>query len=410
MTTVKHNLKLFKWQEDTIRGIKEHYKGSIHVVLSPRQRGKSLMLQVLLIDSAINNSKTTAICLSPTLNQSRKIYQEVTEILSKANLVEKQNEIQLTIRLKNKSYILFKSAEQANGLRGYTVNSIYVVDEAAFIKDDIFYDTLAWVNTSQAPIVMCSTPQHKTGFFYNYYAMGWDNGNSVYSYNWADYDTSALLPPEKLEEFRRSLPPNKFKTEFLGEFLSNEGSVFGNYTSIISDDFDFIDTDYYFGIDWASGSGLDDTAISIFNKRKQMVALYHWNDKDETESIKEIIKICKRFPPKKIQVEINSIGKIFCGLLEKALRQEGIRTNLLKFTTTNDSKEKLVQKFQVAIQNGDVTILNDEYLKLQFDMYEMKLSAANKRTYNANSGYHDDCLMATLLAFDCINKGTYTIR
>lgn len=403
---VKTNLTLHKWQEDTIRNIEERWKGCIHTVLSPRQRGKSLMLQVLIVKAAINNTNSVAIWLAPTLAQARKNYQDIADVLSSANLLSKQNEIQLTLKLKNKSQILFKSAEQRDSLRGYTVTSLYVVDEAAFCSDDIFYETLAYVNVSGAPIVMCSTPNHKTGFFYKYYCMGWENGNSVYSYNWSDYDTSALLPNEKLEEYRKSMPYNKFRTEFLGQFLENEGSVFGGYSDVLSDDVE-LNSDFYYGIDFGTGSGKDDTAICIFNGKKQMVALYHFNEKDETQTINEIVKICKRFPPKKIQVEINSIGSVFYGLLQKALYKENIKVQVIKFTTTNESKEKLINKFQVAIQNNDIQLLNDEYLKLQLDMYEMKLSATNKRTYNAPSGYHDDCIIATMLAYDCISKGNY---
>ena len=53
---------------------------------------------------------------------------------------------------------------------------------------------------------------------------------------------------------------------------------------------------------------------------------------------------------------------------------------------------------------------NNPTLKIQLDMYEMKTNANGKRTYNAANGYHDDCIIAMLLALDCINKGTYAIR
>ena len=81
--------------------------------------------------------------------------------------------------LRNGSTIFFKSAEQKDGLRGYTVTGIYVVDEAAFISDEVFFETLAWVNVSQAPVVLCSTPKHKTGFFFKYYMLGLSNEPNI---------------------------------------------------------------------------------------------------------------------------------------------------------------------------------------------------------------------------------------
>ena len=64
----------------------------------------------------------------------------------------------------------------------------------------------------------------------------------------------------------------------------------------------------------------------------------------------------------------------------------------------------------MLMQNKEVTILDNMTLKIQMDMYEMKVTKNGKRTYNAATGYHDDCIIAMLLALDCINKGTYVIR
>jgi hypothetical protein len=44
------------------------------------------------------------------------------------------------------------------------------------------------------------------------------------------------------------------------------------------------------------------------------------------------------------------------------------------------------------------------------DMFEMKVNQNGKHIYNAATGYHDDCIIAMLLALDCINKGVYVIR
>ena len=408
MANITTNLKLFQWQLDAIRGLKECGRGYTHVVKSKRQCGKSTMVSVILLRTAIE-SKTTSICLSPTLEQARKIFNSIKKTVQPTKLYAKHNDIQLVLTLKNGSQILFKSAEQRVALKGFTVNGVWCIDEAAYINDEIFYDCLAWVNTTQAPIVICSTPYHKTGFFYKYYSLGLESGNKIISYNWSEYDTSALLPDEKLEELRKEVPADKFKTDFLGEFLDNESNVFGDYDSIISDDYD--DTlNTFMGIDWSTGSNNDDTSVCVYNSKKQMRALHYFNDLDETQTIKEIIRLIKLYKPLKVQVEVNSIGTVFYGLLDKAIKAEKLPVMLIKFVTTNESKERLINNFQVAIQNKEVTILNDNKLLIEMAMYEIKLSNTNKKTYNAASGYHDDCIIAMLLAFDCINKGTYIIR
>ena len=411
MTEVKitSNLKLYPWQLQVTNELKTHWRGYTHVVKSKRQVGKSIMLESILLQTAINKSKSCSICLSPTLEQARKVFNDVKKVVKPTKLYSKHNDLQLLIMLRNGSTIFFKSAEQKDGLRGYTVTGIYVVDEAAFISDDVFFETLAWVNVSQAPVVLCSTPKHKTGFFFKYYMLGLSNEPNIFSYNWSEFDTSALLPAEKLAEYQRNLPQSQFKTEFLGEFLDNEGGVFGDFGKIISNEYN-PNLNCYMGIDWGTGQGQDETAIAIFNSDRQMTGLYHFSDKDETATVSYIIELMKQYKPLKCQVETNSIGSVFYGLLDKAIKSAGLPVMLLRFTTTNESKEKLINNFQVAMQNDNVTILDNQTLRIQMDMYEMKVNQNGKRTYNAASGYHDDCIIAMLLAFNCISTGHYSIR
>lgn len=406
---ISSNLKLYEWQLQVVRELKTHRKGYFHVIKAKRQVGKSILLESLLLKTAIENNVTDSFLLTTTIEQARKIFNELKEVVINTPIYKKHNDIQLIIIFKNGSTIRFKSAEQREALRGYTCNGIFCIDEAAYIQDDIFYKCLAWCNVSQAPIVICSTPNFKTGFFYKYYMLGCENNTKIISYDWSAFDTSVLLPEETLEMYRKQMPKAQFTTEYLGEFLDNEGGVFGEFEEILSDSYEE-GLNTYMGIDWGTGTGGDETAIAIFNNKKQMVSLYHFSDKDETATISYIIQLIKQYKPLKVQVETNSIGQVFYGLLDKAIKAEKLPVMLLKFVTTNDSKERLINTFQVAIQNKEVTILNDATLKIEMAMYEMKLSSTGKKTYNAANGYHDDCIIAMLLAFDCIRKGTYIIR
>lgn len=406
---VSANIKLFKWQQDAVFGIEQNWKRSVHVIKSMRQVGKSTLLQLLLIRTAAERAKTVSISLSPTLDQARKLYRSIKNILSPTKLYRRHNDLNLVIELRNGSEIYFKSAEQGDNLRGYTVTGIYVVDEASFIKDEVFYSTLPYCNVSGAPIVIVSTPLYRQGFFYKYYCLGLENGNRVFSYDWSSYDTSALLPSEKLEEYRHSLPPQTFKSEYLGQFLDADGGVFGDFSSIVSNDYDRSNTNYYFGVDWGSGQGQDETAIAIFNSNREMVALHHFSDKDETQTINYIMDLIRKYRPLKVAVESNSIGQIFYGMLDKAIKSEQLPVMLIRFTTTNDTKEKIINNFQVFAHNHQCTILDDHNLIIQLQLYEMKLSKSGKRTYNAPSGAHDDLIMATLIGLDCINRGNYNI-
>lgn len=411
--TYKSDYKPFQWQSDVHRGLSEHWYGAIHVVKSKRQCGKSIMIENILLKSSLSHSHQCSFCVSPTIAQAQKIFSEIKNAIISTPLYKRHNDVKLMIEFVNGSTIYLKSAEQREALRGFTVSKcgVLCIDEAAYISDDVFYSILAWTNVHRAPIVMTSTPRVRQGFFYKYYELGLSSSNNnIYSYNWSDYDTSALLSNEVLEQYRLQLPVSQFKTEFLGEFLDNDSSVFGNYQGVLRD------VEYnpmfntYIGIDWGSGKGQDYTAISVADSNMNQVYIDYFNNRDETETIEYIIGIIKRFNPLKVVVETNSIGNIFFGLLDRRIKEEGLVVQLIGFVTTNESKQRLVNTLQVNIQNSRITLLPDPELQVELSMYEGKISGSGKWVFNAANGYHDDLIIATMLSFEGISAGVYNIR
>jgi transcription initiation factor TFIID subunit TAF12 len=77
--------------------------------------------------------------------------------------------------------------------------------------------------------------------------------------------------------------------------------------------------------------------------------------------------------------------------------------------TTNESKRRIVENFQVAVQNQIVSVLRSEKLLSQLSQFESKLTSAGNVTYAAAKSGHDDLVMATLIAYDSIGSGTYSV-
>ena len=416
MTTAFKNIitvqsvKLYPWQKDVALSIFNHWRGSIHTVKSKRQVGKSIMLEQILLKTATENKSSVSFVVSPTTAQATKIFNELLKAIRYTKLYRSHNASQLVITFFNSATIHFKSAEQRDNLRGYTVTGILCIDEAAYIADDVISDILPWVDANQAPVVLTSTPIGRQGLFYKFFEEGNNDGvDRYFSYDWSKYDTSELLTDERREFYRKTLPKQKYITDILGEFLDGDSTIFGEYGDVMTNSYNPLNRSFYFGIDWGSGVGGDETAIAIFNSERQMVKLVHFNDKDETQTIDIIISLCKEYKPLKITVETNSIGRVFYGLLDKALSANRIPSQLKGFTTTNDTKECIINELQVGIQNKDLTLLDDSNLQTQLSMYEMKISPSGKRIYNAKSGYHDDMIIATSIALHSIRSGNYNI-
>ena len=123
-----------------------------------------------------------------------------------------------------------------------------------------------------------------------------------------------------------------------------------------------------------------------------MVFIEYFNDKTPTEQIDRIVRLIEQYQPIKITVESNSIGNIYFDMLQKRVKQR-----ITKFTTTNDSKNKIIDKLGVALENKEIGILRDEELLTELRMYSAERTKTGKITYNAPSGYRDDCVIATAI-------------
>lgn len=407
--------KLYPWQTRVCKLYNKFHKNSFITVLSPRQRGKSFTLKIIALMAAMNNRNYKVFIVTPSFALAGKAYKELAKTTKQIPyLVSSANASTYTLEFTNGSMICLKSVEQGDNLRGFTANLV-IIDEAAFCNVEVIEScVLPWTNTTSGDVILFSTPRFKSDndLFYKYWVKGLNmEKKGYYSVDWKKYDTSPLLPAEKLEQYKESLPWKIYQNEILGEFLDLEGGVFGDFSKVVNDSFNVNDKEYYFGIDWGTGSGEDYTAISIFNSLGQMVKIHYFNDKNTIDSINEIVRLIKEYKPRTVTVEYNSIGKPNFDLLQASLNKSGIRMNIQKFNTTNDSKRRIIEGMALAVEQGAIQILNDVELTTEMVVYETQKTASGKNiTYNAPSGYHDDCIIATAIAYETIKKSTYNVR
>lgn len=414
------------WQRNVldshINSVEENIKGQWHIIKSVRQCGKSVLAQLLLIYASFGESDSVSLCISPVISQSRKMYEDVCRIAKK--LIIKSNGSTLEITFVNNSKILFRSAEQGDSIRGNTVkkSGILIVDEAAYIKDDIFYPILVpTTNVNKSNIFIFSTPKFKQGFFYDLYVKGLDSGErNIKSFDWTKYDLSKYLPTDLLDVYRQQMPKQAFSSEFLGEFIDGDGAVFTNYKNCIGKLKEDITQPLYISVDWGTGTGNDDTAITLSQftpTHLNVLKQYYFNDKktnDTTNYILDIVKmyIGKGFKEINIIVEHNSIGQVYYDILLEKLDEyetlyndslidfrKEIEINSRQFTTTNQSKKRIIEKLTTLFENGRIIIPNDEKLLNQLSLFEAKVNDKGTVTYKGANNSHDDLVMS--LCFLC---------
>lgn len=378
-----------KHMETYKKGTEDFQK--VFVIKSPRQIGKTLLVENELLRFALMFQGSMNSYLSPTYSLGKDIFDELCNAANQ--VIKRHNKVDLIIEFINGSKIQFFSAEQRDTLRGRTVTGLLVIDEASKIPDNIYYELVnVWTDAHKAVTIIISTPKFKRGFFYDLYLDGLSKG---LTFDLSGYDFSEVRSEAKMEELRKITPEKIYKSEYLGLFLDLGDSLFKNMDTCTIDSV----TDYnelYLGLDFGTGSGKDFTVLTALNENGEQVFIHSWNDLSPVEQIEKINEILLPLKSKikGFVAEQNSIGKIYISMLDV------LGVQLTPFNTTNESKRKLVEGLQVAFEQNKIKILNDLTQLNQLSMYEAKINTiTNSVSYNAPSGQHDDIVIALMLAY-----------
>ena len=390
---VKHfqGIKPFSYQQAVINEVKDSKgSGKTVVVKSRRQVGKSVLIANLLLYYAINYKGTKNYVLSPTLKQGKNIYKSIINAISGCGIIKSKNATDLFITLINGSSISIKSAEQKESLRGETCTGILCIDECAYISSEVYNIVKPWCDFHKAVTLMVSTPFVKSGFFWEYYNHGLNREYNCVSIDWSDEkyqdDMDFILPPSKLEEYRKLLPKNVFLTVYLVIFIDDDGTVFTDFKKCINKN-EIKDSDkLYLGIDWAAGVESDDTVIVAFNQYGKQVYLDYFNKLTPTQQIDRIEKFIVQYKNQiaVVQTELNSLGTPLTDFLKNRSQLKTIINKFVGFNTTNSSKNAIVQNLQIAFEQKEIEILEDEKQSRELATYTAEYNAKTRNlSYNA---------------------------
>lgn len=406
-TKVIRGVKLIGWQKSAVEIFKGLQPTEKFFILASRQKGKSLLMTQIILYVGINRSNSQSYMVSPTNLQNRARFKDLVSMVGGSPLIDKMNESTLEIRFTNGSRVTFLSAESGN-LRGLTCSrgGLLIIDEAAFIKDDIITSILTpYVTVHRANMILVSTPRRKSGYFYDGYI---DAVNGVKGYKYIDvskFDNSFFITDEQIEDYRRKYTPERFKNEILGQFTDSSEGLFGDYQAVYNTPDD--ESPVYCGIDFST-TGTDYTAMCFFNKSHEMCRVwYDRNEKDPVKRVENMISVINSYPSlKHVVCETNSMGSVYISLLRKGVNHPNI---IESFTTTNSSKKEIIEDLVKHISQKDITLLNDPLLDYQFSIFESVPLSKGNYTYAANtkvSDSHDDLVMATALAVHSFKTNT----
>lgn len=359
--------------------------------LKSRQSGGSWLNKFLVSYWGLSTNRSKIGYITPTLKLSKLFYSELVESL-KPFIID-SNATDLVIKFKTNTTVRFFSAEQGDAIRGNQFNYT-IIDEAAFMNEDVFNFSIrqTWLTIGKK-VILCSTPNSNSGFFYNFVNLGLNNEPGYFTKIITIYD-NPFVNIEEIEQIKRTIPEKVFRQEYLSEFLDGEGSVFSNFKNCVKND--AVKTNKLFAaIDW--GKTNDYTVLTILNEFGEMVYFYRINSIDYTNQVKIIAEKLNQFRPFLTISEENNIGQVVNELLKQQYKGP-----LKCITLDNSLKKEIIENLIVAFETNTIKIKDEDVLMRELQSFSATYNSQTQNIkYAAKSGLHDDCVISLAYAFYC---------
>lgn len=323
----------------------------------------------------------------PTYKQCKNIFRRYKLMLEEfGDLVSFVAAPDFLITFWNGSTIQFFTADNDN-FRGNTFTYL-IVDEACFVKDDIWTVMEACVAVSlsksnlseRGKVLLLSTPKSKN-WFYN---MTKDDEDTSKVIKFTS-EEGGLISKEVLSKIKKRIPEAIYRNEYLGEFLDSGAGLF-KYIPCISKNNIRNKNGQTAGLDLASKS--DYTVLTIQDSLGNVICIERWRHQEWNAILNAVISKLKEYNSPVVYVETNGVGQ---------MPYEYIRTNYRGVTqawvTSNDSKNNIIQKLILDFNTRGITIPDVDFLKDELDNFTCEWKNG-KPVYGGSNGFHDDSVMS----------------
>lgn len=206
----------FDWQKRVLRSSARQ-----QILCCSRQAGKSTVSATVALHQAVYVPGSLVLLLAPVGRQSKELLAKVRGVYADTSTGDAEADNQVTLELANGSRIVVIPAKQAN-IRGFSAVSLLVVDEAAFVPDEVYQAVRPMLAVSQGRIVLLSTPNGKRGFFH----YEWTEGGADWLRTMITAHDCPHIDPAWLAAERMKIPGNIFDQEYLCVFGELEDAVF----------------------------------------------------------------------------------------------------------------------------------------------------------------------------------------
>ena len=357
------DIELLDWQKDALS-----HDARFKVIAAGRRCGKSHLAAVSLILAALDGKPGKVFYVAPTQGIARDVmwfslFDIAGDLISWSNV----NNLEMDIA-GNRIYL--KGSDRPDSLRGVSLKHL-VLDEAAFIKPDVFNNILRpALSDRMGSCIFIGTPEGRNWFYDLYEGAG----------EWEDYERwhlttydNPFVARSEIDHAKQTLPRWSFNQEYMASFDA-QGSEYFN-----AEDFDIVkkgpkgDGDFYLACDLA---GFRNEGVKK-NKRRDSTAIAvtfvtddgHWyvadiikGQWDLRETANQIFRAVDKYRPVSVGIEKGIAQQAVMQPLQDQMRRENRIFHIELVSHNNEKKQdRILWALQGKAQHGMIHLKKGDW-------------------------------------------------
>lgn len=358
-----------------------------------RRWGKTTLGGSLGLSAAAHGGKVAWV--SPTYKNSRPLWRFAEMHCRPLDGIIRISRADQLVEMPGEGFLALFSGENATGIRSWDFDLV-IVDEAATVAEETITDVIEPTLADRDGVLYCiGTPKGRNWFWQEWTKASVDE--SGYSAAFTAPSSANPMPTiqQAAARARERVSERTYRQEWLAEFVDDGAGVFRRIreqstgTPIPGPERGHT---YVIGCDW--GQIEDYTVFSVIDATaKREVWLERFRRVEYALAVERLKALWDRYTPTMAIPELNSIGR---PIIEQ-LRRANIR--IMPFTMSNASKHAVVESLAVALERGEVTLLNDPAGIAEMEAFESDRTPGGMVRYGAPAGMHDDIVIARCLAW-----------
>jgi hypothetical protein len=210
-----------------------------------RQSGKSTVVSVLALHTALFTAGALVLLVSPSLRQSTEIFRKVIDAYKALGRpLPARQQTQLRLELANGSRVLCLPGRE-DTIRSFGGVNLLVLDEAARIPDDLYRSVRPMLAVSQGRLIALSTPFGQRGWFWQ----EWQS-DGPWKRIRIPWRHCPRITPQFIAEETRAMGLSWVQQEYECLFTALEGLVYPDFERALVDDWPKISGRLVGGIDF----------------------------------------------------------------------------------------------------------------------------------------------------------------